>query len=73
MSSFSIYHWIVLALVLYILYALFARIVEKAGFPRRYALAALVPLVNIVALWLFAFWKWPVKVANQATNAQPPE
>ena len=37
------------------------RIVSKAGFHGAWSLLALVPLVNIIALWLFAFMKWPHK------------
>ena len=35
------------------------KIVEKAGYQGPWALLALVPLVNIIALWVFAFSKWP--------------
>jgi membrane associated rhomboid family serine protease len=35
------------------------RIVGKAGFHPAFSLLSLVPLVNIVFLWIFAFAKWP--------------
>jgi len=35
------------------------RVVQKAGFPGAWALLLLVPLVNVAALWLFAFTRWP--------------
>ncbi|MCA6215539.1 hypothetical protein KGA65_03175 [Ideonella sp. B7] len=35
------------------------KIVEKAGYPGPLALLVLVPVVNVVALWLFAFSAWP--------------
>ncbi len=35
------------------------KIVTKAGFNGAWALLALVPLVNIIALWVFAFTRWP--------------
>lgn len=35
------------------------KIVEKAGYPGPLALLVLVPVVNVVALWLFAFGRWP--------------
>lgn len=35
------------------------KIVSKAGFHGAWSLLALVPLVNLVALWAFAFMKWP--------------
>jgi hypothetical protein len=40
------------------------KIVTKAGFQGAWALLALVPLVNIVALWVFAFSKWPTERTN---------
>ena len=35
------------------------RIVQKAGFNGAFALLGLIPVVNIVLLWVFAFMKWP--------------
>jgi uncharacterized membrane protein YhaH (DUF805 family) len=35
------------------------RIVQRAGFSPWWALLALVPVVNLIALWQFAFGKWP--------------
>jgi len=36
-----------------------ARVLRRAGFSRWWALLALVPVVNLVALWLFAYARWP--------------
>lgn len=35
------------------------RIIEKAGFDGRWVLVLLVPVVNIIMIWVFAFMKWP--------------
>lgn len=35
------------------------RIVRRAGFSPWWALVVLVPLVNLVALWVFAYVRWP--------------
>ena len=35
------------------------RIISKAGYSGAWALISLIPLVNIIALWIFAFAKWP--------------
>jgi hypothetical protein len=37
------------------------RIVSKAGFHGALSLLLLVPLVNMVMLWVFAFVPWPVE------------
>jgi len=34
-------------------------IARKAGYSRWYSLLLLVPLVNVVVVWIFAFSKWP--------------
>lgn len=36
-----------------------AVIVGKAGYSRWWVILALVPMVNLLALWLFAFSRWP--------------
>ena len=36
------------------------KIVEGAGYPGPLALLVPVPVVNVVALWLFAFGRWPL-------------
>jgi hypothetical protein len=35
------------------------RIVSKAGYSGAWGLLAIVPVVNIVALWALAFMEWP--------------
>jgi hypothetical protein len=35
------------------------RIVTKAGYNGAWALIGLVPVVNIIMLWVFAFSTWP--------------
>lgn len=35
------------------------KIMEKAGYNGAWSLLSIVPLVNLVALWIFAFSKWP--------------
>ncbi len=35
------------------------RIVSKAGYSGAWGLLAVVPLVNIIALWALAFMAWP--------------
>jgi hypothetical protein len=36
-----------------------SRAIAKAGFSPWWALIALVPVVNVVMLWVFAFARWP--------------
>lgn len=59
MGSFSIWHWLIITIVLAVPSALFARIVVRAGLSGWWALIGLVPLINLIALWVFAFSAWP--------------
>lgn len=35
------------------------RVIEKAGLDGRWALVLLLPVVNIIMIWVFAFSRWP--------------
>ena len=59
MGSFSIWHWIIILLYLAIIVVPCWRIVRKAGYSGAWALLLLVPLVNVILLWVFAFIRWP--------------
>lgn len=41
-----------------------SRVVRRAGFSAWWSLLALVPLGNIVGLWLLAFKRWPATDAK---------
>ncbi len=56
--DYVIFFLIASALAIFVLYSS-ARILEKAGFSGKLALLLLVPIVNIGAIWVFAFKKWP--------------
>lgn len=36
-----------------------ALILKKAGYNQAWVLLAFVPLVNVIAFWIFAFAQWP--------------
>ena len=59
METFSLLHWIIV-LVIVVLPLWFAwRTVAKSGHSGWWALLLLVPLVNLIMLWVFAFAQWP--------------
>lgn len=37
----------------------FSRVIARAGYSPWWALLGVVPVVNVVMLWVFAFSKWP--------------
>jgi hypothetical protein len=41
-----------------------ARILDRTGFSRWLTFIGVIPLVNIVALWAFAFADWPSESVN---------
>jgi hypothetical protein len=64
MGSLSIWHWLILILWIAAFLVPCWRIVSKAGFNGALSLLGLIPLVNIVMLWVFAFVKWPNERPN---------
>jgi len=59
MGSFSIWHW----LIVLVLLVPVAKILKKAGFSPWWAILAIVPIANLVGLFVFAFIRWPSKPA----------
>lgn len=50
-----------LLIFLFMLFTLWlgSKILEKAGYPKYFVLCLLIPILNIVMIWFFAFSKWP--------------
>jgi predicted PurR-regulated permease PerM len=59
MGTFSMWHIVILALVLSIVIYPISKILRRAGWNGWLSLLWLIPLVNIVILWVFAFGQWP--------------
>lgn len=57
----SIVHLLVLLFIPVFLLVPCWRIVARAGFPGALALLLWVPVVNLIALWVFAFVRWPAQ------------
>jgi hypothetical protein len=64
-GSFSLMHWLVVAILLAIFLVPIARILRRAGFSRWWCIVWAIPVLNVIALWVFAFAPWP------ALNAGP--
>jgi uncharacterized membrane protein YhaH (DUF805 family) len=61
-ESFSLWHFVSLFLPLGIIGLFFwmmVRILHKAGYSGWWSALMLIPLVNIVMIWVFAFADWP--------------
>ena len=61
-------HWIgmlvALALILYPL----GRILARLGFAPLLAVLAVIPLANLIALWVLAFIEWPKPKGRETQN-----
>ena len=59
MGTFSIVHWIIVAAFMAVFIIPTAKILRRTGHSGWWSLLYLVPLLNIIALWVFASVKWP--------------
>jgi len=59
MAGVAIVHLFLVA-VFFVVYLIpIAKVASKAGYSGWWCLLFLVPLVNLVMLWVFAFARWP--------------
>jgi len=59
MGVLSIVHLLIFAIFLAIYFVPIVMILRKAGYSGWWSLILLVPIVNVIMLWVFAFAKWP--------------
>ena len=63
MSSFSIWHWIVVLIIFGIFCAIPAwfgvKIAQRAGFAPASGVLIGIPVVGLITLWVWAFTRWP--------------
>lgn len=53
-----IFYILLLALFIFVMW-LGVKIIQKAGLDPRLVVFLLIPIVNIILIWVFAFTKWP--------------
>ncbi|HIC82195.1 MAG TPA: hypothetical protein EYH07_12770 [Kiloniellaceae bacterium] len=66
MTLFLLVFWPVLIVLAAIYVWLHARILRRAGHSRLWSLAMLLPGVNVVLIWVFAFADWPALRTSKA-------
>lgn len=60
MGSMSIWHWLVVFMFYILMCGIPAwKIVSKSGHSGAWSLLALLPVIGTIALWVFAFKRWP--------------
>ena len=64
MGTLSIAHWLIVIVLMAIYGVPMALILSRAGYSRWWVIVFFVPLANVVALWVFAFARWPALRAS---------
>ena len=68
MGGFSITHWLGILAVLAIFGVPMWKILRRAGHSGWWVIAYFIPLVNIIAIWVFAFAPWPALQTGAASQ-----
>ncbi len=56
---------IVIAFYISVIVVPVSKIVQKAGYSGWWSACAIIPLLNLVMLWVFAFSKWPYQQSEK--------
>jgi len=59
MEKFSLYHWLVVLGIIFLFLYPISRILRRAGFSGAWCLLCITPFTFFIALWIFAFNRWP--------------
>jgi uncharacterized membrane protein YhaH (DUF805 family) len=59
--AYSPFHWVVAFIVFLIVVIPTVKILRKAGYSGWWVLLWFIPVVNAIALWVFAFARWPLE------------
>lgn len=61
--------FIVLIVCLIVIFV-YGPIAKKAGFSKWWSIALIVPLLNIILIWVFAFIKWPIEELQTNSSSE---
>ena len=67
MGSLSIYHWLIVVVVLVVYFIPIVKILHKAGYSGWWVLLYFVPFGALIGLWVFAFADWPALRGKSAS------
>ncbi len=59
MGAVSVWHWIIVVLYLFLFMFPVVKILRRAGFSGWWCMVAVIPPLNLIFLWVFAFARWP--------------
>jgi amino acid transporter len=64
MGSMSVLHWVVVLVFYLIVYLVVgmpvARILRRVGYSGWWSILSVIPLANLIGLWVLAFVGWPI-------------
>jgi len=58
--AFGAFHVVIVVLYILIFVIPVWKIVSKAGYSGAWSLLVVIPVLNIIVLWVFAFSRWPI-------------
>ena len=61
MAGYGLGHWLIFAVMVTVILYPTGRILARIGLSPFWSILALIPFVNLVALWLLAFIDWPAR------------
>lgn len=59
MMGYGFGHWIAFALTVAVILYPIGRILGRIGLSPFWSIVALIPFLNLIALWVLAFVEWP--------------
>ena len=65
-NEFSVFHWLVVLMILFVMMLPAARILRRTGHSAGWSIFVFVPVVNWILLWWFAFKSWPTDKTTEA-------
>jgi len=71
MGSFTIWHWVIVIVLVVVHLIPAARIVHRIGITRWYAVLLVLPLASFVALWVLAYMPWPIEKRTARSTSNP--
>ncbi|RTM04458.1 MAG: hypothetical protein EKK31_16845 [Hyphomicrobiales bacterium] len=58
-AGYGVGHWVIFALMITVLLYPIGRILSRVGLSPLWAILAVIPVVNLIGLWVLAFADWP--------------
>ncbi|WP_233809868.1 hypothetical protein [Paraburkholderia sp. HP33-1] len=67
MAGYGLAHWIAFLVMAVVLLYPIGRILRRIGLSPLWSILALVPLLNLLGLWVLAFVDWPQPDAGKSS------